>query len=245
MCTRAVSALAHMLEERGVPTAVIALILPQVEKIRPPRAVMTPFPLGRPLGEPNNAAFQHRVLQHALGLLERGDGPVILEHFADDAPSAFDQSDWVPAVCLPRLPVPRASHEWTAALIAEIALISPAWELFKARFRRTTVGLSGQSVDRWPSFMTSFMDGDTPTLPLHDVPAVALRFVADDLKALYGEAVQAGGDPPSGRQIDDWFWRETMAGQFLIALSARAVESPDKTMRLVGGRFLVPRPYLA
>ena len=41
-----------MLEERGLPTTVIALVLPQVEKTRPPRALMTPFMLGRPLGEP-------------------------------------------------------------------------------------------------------------------------------------------------------------------------------------------------
>jgi hypothetical protein len=32
LCTRAVSALAQMLESRGLPTTVLALVLPQVEK---------------------------------------------------------------------------------------------------------------------------------------------------------------------------------------------------------------------
>jgi hypothetical protein len=40
--------MAHMLEERGLPTTVLALVLPQVEKTRPPRALMLPFMLGRP-----------------------------------------------------------------------------------------------------------------------------------------------------------------------------------------------------
>ncbi|MSP29787.1 MAG: hypothetical protein EXR09_04850 [Acetobacteraceae bacterium] len=47
-------------------------------------------------------------------------------------------------------------------------------------------------------------------------PALALRFVADDLKALYGEAAQAEGGPPSARQIDHWFWRQPFAGAMLI-----------------------------
>ena len=37
------------------------------------------FPLGRPLGKPGDAAFQHRVLQQAFNLLE-ADEP-IFEHF--------------------------------------------------------------------------------------------------------------------------------------------------------------------
>ena len=93
--------MAHMLEERGLPTTVLALVQPHVENIRPPRAVMTPFMLGRPLGEPNDAAFQRRVLLQALRLLERSDGPVILEHFPDDNPSWFDRPGWTPSVALP------------------------------------------------------------------------------------------------------------------------------------------------
>src|SRR5258708_40178027 len=93
--------MAHMLEERGLPTTVLALVLPQVEKTRPPRAVMTPFMLGRPFGEPNDAPFQRRVLLQALNLLERADGPVILEHFPDNNPRCFDRPDCVSAVSSP------------------------------------------------------------------------------------------------------------------------------------------------
>lgn len=233
-----------MLEDRGLPTTVLALVLPQVEKTRPPRALFVPFMLGRPLGEPNDAAFQRRVLMQALSLLERGDGAPILEHFPDDNPSWFDRPDWQPAMDLPPPATPRTAADWQAALRAEMALVLPAWERFKARFGRTTTGLAGQPPEAWPAFAASFLDGALPTVALHDTSALALRFLADDLKALYGEAVQAEGGPPSARQIDGWFWRRTVAGQFLTALRAAAMVSPNNALKTVGGRFFVPTPYL-
>jgi hypothetical protein len=236
--------MAHMLEERGLATTVLASVLPQVEKTRPPRAVFVPFMLGRPLGEPNDAAFQRRVLMQALSLLERTDGPVILEHFPDDNASWFDRPDWAPSVALPSpgtYPNPAA---WEAAFRAELLTVLPVWERFETRFGRTTVGLSGQPPKAWPAFATAFLDGALPTVPLHDTAALALRFLSDDLKALYGEAVQGDGPPPSARQIDRWFWRETVAGQLLIALRGVALESENNALKTVGGRFFVPAPYV-
>lgn len=236
--------MAHMLEERGLPTTVLALALPQVEKTRPPRAVMTPFMLGRPLGEPNDAPFQRRVLMQALRLLERTDGPVILEDFPDDNPSWTDRPDWVPAVTVPPPGVPADTKAWEAAFAAELAAVLPVWERFKARFGRTTVGLAGQGPESWSAFATSFLDGALPVCPPHETAALSLRFLADDIKALYGEAVQADGGPPSARQIDTWFWRRTTAGQLLIALRTAAMRSENNALKTVGGRFFVPAPFL-
>ena len=84
----------------------------------------------------------------------------------------------------------------------------------------------------------------TTVVPAHDTPALALRFLCDDLKALYGEAVQADGPPPSARQIDLWFWRETIAGQLLRALRSAAMVSENNALKTVGGRFFVPTPYV-
>ena len=244
------SALAQMLESRGLPTTVLALVLPQVEKTRLPRALMTPFLLGRPVGEPNDAGFQRRVLLQALSLLERTDGPVILEHFPDDPPSWVDRADWAPAVSLPPLDAmmsagtPPSPAQWEFALRAEMVQVLPAWERFKARFGRTTVGLADQPPQDWPAFIASFLAGGLPGVPLHDTPALALRFLVDDLKALYGEAAQADGGPPSARQLDQWFWRKTVAGQLLIALRAFSLTSENSALKTVGGRFFVPVPYL-
>ncbi len=233
-----------MLEERGLPTTALALVLPQVQNTRPPRALMTPFMLGRPLGEPSDAEFQRRVLLQALNLLEREDGPVILEHFPDDNPSWLDRPGWVPAVTLPPLGQYNGDAEWEAAFRAELGLVLPVWERFRARFGRTTVGLAGQPPEAWPGFAAAVLDGALPTVPSHDTAALAMRFLADDLKALYGEAVQADGGPPSARQIDQWFWYATVAGQLLIALRRVAMESDNNALKTVGGRFFVPTPFV-
>ena len=73
--------MAHMLEERGLATTVIASVLPQVEKTRLHQGRCS---CRSSLGRPRRAAdpaFQRRVLMQALSLLERPDGPVILEQF--------------------------------------------------------------------------------------------------------------------------------------------------------------------
>ena len=52
------------------------------------------------------------------------------------------------------------------------------------------------------------------------------------------------GFQPSARLIDRWFWRQTVAGQMLIALRTHAQGSEHAGYRTVGGRFFVPAPYL-
>ena len=49
------------------------------EKIRPPRALSVPYPLGFPLGEANNPELQTEILRQLLALLERDDVPVLEE----------------------------------------------------------------------------------------------------------------------------------------------------------------------
>ena len=48
-------------------------------KIRPPRALSVPYPLGYPLGEPNSPLSQTAILRQLLALLQRDDVPVLEE----------------------------------------------------------------------------------------------------------------------------------------------------------------------
>ena len=80
------SALAHYFEAAGIPTTLSALVREHAVAIKPPRALSVPFELGRPLGAPEHAAFQTRVIAAALELLERPSGP-ILEDYPEDAPA--------------------------------------------------------------------------------------------------------------------------------------------------------------
>ena len=67
-------------------TTGISLVRENTESMRPPRALWVPFPLGRPLGKADDPRFQHKVISHALGLLNRSEGPV-LDDFLLDLPS--------------------------------------------------------------------------------------------------------------------------------------------------------------
>jgi len=87
--------IARVFEEAGLPSVVIALIKEHAEKVKPSRALFVPFPYGYPMGKPNDAEFQHRVIGAALELLQRSQGPV-LEDFPDEAgPTEFYQASAV------------------------------------------------------------------------------------------------------------------------------------------------------
>ena len=211
-----------MLEERGFSTVAIASVRAQAQKTRPPRALWTTSQLGRPLGEPGDAPFQRRVLLAALALLERTDGPVILEDFNEDPPGWQDTPDWRAPPLVETSDPLETPDAWSAAFDAELSALLPLWRIAQTRFGRTTVGLSFQAPTAWPKFATRFLAGELPAVPELDTPALALRMLCDDIKALYGEAAQAEGPAPSAHQIDKWFWRQTVAGRLLVALRCRS-----------------------
>ena len=100
MCTRTVSTLAHVLESSGIATITIGSIREQLYNTAPPRGLFCDFPLGRPIGKPNDTGFQHKVISHAFSLLESPtqvvrDFPEIIsdnteENFVCSLPPRFD-----------------------------------------------------------------------------------------------------------------------------------------------------------
>ena len=79
MCNQAVSLIAAEIEKRGIATTCIVLLRDVAIKVRPPRALFVPFPLGYPLGAPHDAELQRRVVTAALALLEeKGPGPLLV-----------------------------------------------------------------------------------------------------------------------------------------------------------------------
>src|ERR1700756_2307232 len=104
-----------MLEDRGIPSVALGSVRAQMEKTRPPRGLWTSAQLGRPVGEPEDKAFQRRVVLAALQLLERTDGPVILEDFPEDPPGLRDTPGWQ-APALPAITArPNKPEAWAAA----------------------------------------------------------------------------------------------------------------------------------
>ena len=236
-----------MIERRGVATVVIGLVRPHLEATRAPRALWVPFPLGRPLGAPGDPAFQRRVLRSALQLLERSDGPVVLEDFPDDAPGMVDVSGWKPSVSIPSVPHawPDSAAAWSKLLNAEINALQLSWRAARARFAKTMVGNSRLAEGDWAEYLVQFLDGEVPQSPVDGVSsALTVRYIADDLKSFYQEAAQSDGSAPSIAQLYDWFWYETVAGELLRRLRAVALQSEHKGFHTACSRFVVPAPWV-
>jgi hypothetical protein len=223
-----VSALGHYLEEEGIATVAISLVRPQTEKTKPPRALWVPFELGRPFGPPGDPVFQKRVILAALRLLERAGGPVLIEDFPDDDPRARPDSAWHPPMV-------------AAKLEREIGSLHDAHRRWVAERGRTTVGLSGLSIEECGGTIAAWLRGEVPESPRDGVSApLLLRFAVDDVKAYYLEAAAAGAARPSSRQLGDWFWERTAAGAALHALRAACLASEDERLKLIAGNFIVP-----
>ena len=80
MCHQSVGLIQRAIEYAGITTVSISLLREITERIRPPRALFVSYPLGYPLGEPDNPDLQTRIMRAAFALLPRTDVPV-LENF--------------------------------------------------------------------------------------------------------------------------------------------------------------------
>lgn len=64
-----------MLEAAGIPTVIIGIqaFRPRLAAMTPPRALITPHPMGRTIGAPGDRERQRQVVLAALDLLETAD----------------------------------------------------------------------------------------------------------------------------------------------------------------------------
>jgi len=239
-----VSALGHYLEEDGFATVSIALIRPQAENTRPPRALWVPFELGRPFGPPGNVVFQKGVLLAALSMLDEGDGPVRIVDFPDDDPRALPDPNWQAPFVAAAVGGDDA-EPLAAELQAEVLLLQDAHQRWAEQYNRTTVGLTGLPIAECARYVADWLSGKAPPSPRDGFSApLILRFAVDDLKAYCLEAAGAGTARPSSRQLGDWLWNETATGKALHALRKRLLAHEDERLRLIVANFMVPAARL-
>jgi hypothetical protein len=235
-----VSALGHYLEEEGLATVSVSLIRPQTENTRPPRALWVPFELGRPFGPPSDPVFQRRVLLAALRLLERQDGPVLVEDFPDDDPRQHADPNWQPPLTAP------GSGEAGGATLAsdleaEVVALFGAHRQWVEQYRRTTVGVSGLEIAAVAQYVGAWLRGNSPESARAGFSApLLLRFAIDDLKAYALEAAAAGSAKPSSRQLGDWLWNETVIGASIQTLRTALLLDEDQRLKLIAENFMIP-----
>ncbi len=82
MCVQTVGLIQAEIERNNIPTVSISLLKEVTSIIQPPRSLFVPFKMGYALGLPNDSDLQFRIIEQALGLLEKNHTPIL----ADFAP---------------------------------------------------------------------------------------------------------------------------------------------------------------
>jgi hypothetical protein len=176
------------------------------------------------------------VLLASLRLLERQDGPVLIEDFPDDDPRWSPDPNWqLPPV------VAFGTASPSANLKAEVQALHENHQRWLELHRRTTVGVSGLPIEGAADYVAEWLSGYMPESPREGFSApLELRFAVDDLKAYALEAAAAGAAKPSSRQLGDWLWHDSATGAAIHALRALLLDSEDPRLKLIAENFIVP-----
>lgn len=198
--------------------------------MRLPRFLWVPFELGRPFGAPHEPDFQRRVLQASLALLERDDGPVVLEDFPEDPPAATDDGTvWSCPVSFAAL-----GHDETDVVHTtrqELGQLAP-W----AELAPPPAPNSGRSPGEIVDLLAAVARGQ-------DVAVQDLRLAADDARTWYLHAAAQQPGRATSHDRNTWFWRDTSLAHLLGLVAARLVEHSEPTVRALAERALVPRDH--
>ena len=198
------SALAHVLEAAGMATVGISLVRGQAERSRPPRMLHCDFPLGRPLGRPGDAAFQHRVLGAAFALLARDDVPVLVEY-----PEAIHDEADAPLACT----MPPRYDPTLPPAVDEALALRPAYERARAR----NGGGDRIDRDRIVEMITLFDRlADGQPWEASGLAPAELHTAALEVRSYYEQAALGLVEHvPAARQAESWFFQHTVVGMRL------------------------------
>ncbi|WP_419842859.1 hypothetical protein [Candidatus Poriferisodalis sp.] len=201
------STLAHVFEAAGLATVALGSIGNHIQDTAPPRGLWCDFPLGRPLGKPNDADFQHRVLAHAFGLL-RAPEPVV-ETFAE---SIHDDGTAVMSCELP----PRHDPGLHPA-VDEARGLLPAYERAVAKLGNRSGAGRVVTAEDIPAAVQSFVAvAEGTPWKQAGIPGIPAR-VAQDIRGYYETAALALAEhaPPAWAGAR-WFFASTEAGRAVM-----------------------------
>ncbi len=71
-----------VIESSGIPTTSVTLLREATEKVDPPRALFADYPLGYPLGAPDDPELQRSIVEASLSLLTATDSLPRIESFS-------------------------------------------------------------------------------------------------------------------------------------------------------------------
>ena len=200
------SVLAHYFEAAGFATVLVGFVREHIESIAPPRALWLDFPMGRPLGKPNDPSFQLSVIRAAFSLLDAPSGPV-----PKDLPEVIPVRDGRMGYALPvELVVPIDEVGDIDALLAQVQLevesLRADYDSAIAFRGRTTVGASEAAIEALAPYIAAFAKGEKPkSLRKGMAPVPFLKLAVEDLTAYYTEARTHKDNIDDFEVLGKWF----------------------------------------
>lgn len=198
------SVLARVFEAAGLSTVTFGSIRNQIERTAPRRGLLCDFPLGRPMGETDDPVFQHRVLAHALDMLERTTEPtfeVYPEAIIDEVEGAVSS------------PLPPRHDPSLPPAVDEARGLRPAFERAVARDGdQAGTGRSVAPADI-PAAVAAFVKvADVTPWKEASIPGVPAR-VLQDIREYYETAALALVEhTPAAWETTRWFPDDTESG---------------------------------
>ncbi|HCB34079.1 MAG TPA: hypothetical protein DEP69_02590 [Acidimicrobiaceae bacterium] len=201
------STLAHVFEAAGLAGVALGSIRTHIEATAPPRGLWCDFPLGRPLGKPNDPAFQHRVLAHAFGLLA-AEHPVV---------EAFDEviaDDGSTLAC----PMPPRHDPSRHPAVDEAHGMRRAYDRAVAKLGNRMGAGRVVEADDIGAAVQAFVDiADGTPWKEAGIPGIPAR-VVQDIRGYYETAALALAEhAPSAWAGTRWFFDHTEAGKAILA----------------------------
>lgn len=219
----------------------IGLVPQHVEKIRPPRALLVPFELGRPLGEPGRPDAQADVLKAAMDLLDQSGPPPRVQLLpatnAESSGGGEDSEVWSCPVSFPE-----AVDSGLAARVSqEVDLLMPWFDKARAERQHTVTGVSGLSPEDAAAWLGSLLGAESVEAPVDaESAAMTFKLAVEDMKAFYLEAAtaQPGG---SSTALAQWLWQQTALGELLFELREKFKDyEADPQLRIYALATTVP-----
>ena len=177
---------------------------------------------------PNDAAFQRRVIDRALGLLER-DGPVV-----EDYDVVIEEDESAALVC----PLPARMDAGAHPAVDEAKGLRPAYERAVAKYGNRTGAVRLLDADAIPAAIEAFIRvADGAPWKEAGIPGIPAR-VSQDIRGYYETAALALADhTPAAWAGYRWFRDQTRTGEVIKkardALREAGVQAPL-------WRFLMP-----
>ena len=235
--------LAHFFESFGFSTVLVGFVKEHIQAIKPPRALWLDFPMGRPLGIPNNPEYQKKIIRTAFEIFNETSGP-ILKDFPDVIPVKNGRMGYALPV---ELVIDQNEIGDIDTLVKEVKVEMENLKLDydkAVNFRgRTTVGASEVLMNDYVNFISSFVKGEIPQSTRKGIgPVPLLKLVVEDLQAYYTETITFRDKIDDFEKIGAWFWEETKAGRLILCLEAVSLKSENRVLRqIVDMSLITPR----